>query len=495
MTGSGENLSILTCAEVRAAETLASQRYCTLMDLMDRAGRAVAEEAERSFPLAEAIVVCGPGNNGGDGFAAAAALRRVGRRVRVFELAPGGSGSREREGARGAWLGPVEPIQAMDPGPGDVVIDALFGSGLSRPLSGPAADVVNQINASGAQVLAVDTPSGVPGDTGEVAGMAIRADATVTFDALKPAHVLEPAASLCGRIVVAPIGLEPVLGEVQDRPLSINVPAAWISAFPWPQVTTHKHQRGRLGVVCGPWHASGAARLAAQAGLRAGAGLVTVIARPKAAKAIAPALTAVMLKVAKGEDGFDHAIRTLSACVIGPGAGVNDRTLGQVTALARRQIKLVLDADALSVFAGKADDLVHVCAQSETVLTPHTGEFERVFPGVLKQSANKIGAARAAASQSGAVVVLKGPDTVIAAPDGRARLNRHSTPFLATAGTGDVLAGIIGALMAQGMSAFDAASAGVWLHSDAALRAGPGMTAEDLPYALLETLQALFEDG
>jgi hydroxyethylthiazole kinase-like uncharacterized protein yjeF len=302
--------------------------------------------------------------------------------------------------------------------------------------------------------------------------------------------VLQPAASLCGDIIVTEIGFGPFTIEIGGNRLRENSPELWSSSLRWPDVTTHKHQRGRLVVVSGGVANTGAARLAAQAGLRIGAGLVTLATPPSALAVAAASVTAVMTtSFASAIDLVGVAER--AAVVIGPAAGVNPGTRAAVEALARNGRPLVLDADALSVFAGEAAALRAVI-QAPTVLTPHTGEFERLFPALLAFSGGRVAAARAAADQANAVVILKGPDTVIAAPDGRAVVNTHATPFLATAGSGDVLAGMIGGLLAQGLDAFDAACAAAWTHGDAGRRAGPGMTAEDLDQALRETIRALY---
>lgn len=317
----------------------------------------------------------------------------------------------------------------------------------------------------------------------------MRAALTVTFGASKPAHVLQPAASACGEVVVCEIGFGQYLGRLR---LQRNAPELWVANLPWPTPTSHKHARGRLYVVSGGLAQTGAARLAAQAGLRIGAGAVTLLTPPSALMAAAMSVKAVMTSSFVDAAALVAATERASAVVIGPAAGVTEATRANVEALARAGRRLVLDADALSAFA--ADDKgLATLLRAETVLTPHTGEFERLFPGVLESAVNKIEAAREGARRAGAVVLLKGFDTVIAHPDGRAVVNTHASPFLATAGSGDVLAGVIGGLMAQGVSAFDAACAGAWMHGDAGLRAGVGMTAEDLDGALKQTLASLHQ--
>jgi len=484
--------AILTCDEVRAAEQLAVKSGISLWDLMRKAGQACADVLHAEFPEGRVVVLAGPGNNGGDAFVAAQRLVDLEREVALYELAPGGPRTSEGAEASRHWTGEHAPLEDLRIAAGDVVLDGLFGAGLSRPLSGEAAFAAEQVNASGAKVVAIDVPSGVNGDTGAVSGPAIRADVTVTFCAKKPAHVLQPAASLCGEIVVAQIGFGDFVAEVGGGRLMENSPELWSQALNWPEATSHKHQRGRLGVVTGGVANTGAARLAARAGLRIGAGLVTLLCPPAALVVVAKSVEAVMTAAFADTGELVALSDKSSAVVIGPAAGVTPTTRANVEALAKAGRPLVLDADALTVFAGQADALRAVLS-APAVLTPHTGEFERLFPGLLDSSKNKIEAVRTAAAQVNAVILLKGPDTVIAGPSGRAVVNTHATPFLATAGTGDVLAGIIGGLLAQGLDAFDAASAGAWMHGDAGLRAGPGLTAEDLDAALRETISRLYE--
>ncbi len=346
---------------------------------------------------------------------------------------------------------------------------------------------------SNARVVAIDLPSGLNGDTGILVGEVIAADVTVTFCAKKPVHVLQPAAELCSEVVVAEIGFGRFVDEVGGARLHENSPALWSHALRWPTATSHKHQRGRLAVVSGGLANTGAARLAAQAGLRTGAGLVTLLCPPAALMVAAASVTAVMTSSFASADDLVAQTERCSAAVIGPGAGVSPTTRANVDALARAGRSLVVDADALTVFAGQADAL-RATLSAPAILTPHTGEFERLFPGLLAASPNKIAAVRSAARQVNATVLLKGPDTVIAAPDGRATVNTHATRFLATAGSGDVLAGIIGGLLAQGLDPFDAACAAAWMHGDAGLRVGAGLTAEDLDAALRDVIRELYAE-
>ncbi|MEP7210359.1 MAG: NAD(P)H-hydrate dehydratase [Alphaproteobacteria bacterium] len=481
---------ILTCDEVRQCEARAVAAGISLSGLMTHAGRACAEALDRRYPKGRVVVLAGPGNNGGDAFVAAARLVELGRDVALRELAPGGSRTLEGEAASRAWTGSRSPLSDLQLKPGDIVLDGLFGAGLSRPLTGEAARAVERVNAFTAPVVAIDMPSGLNGDTGDVSGPAIRAKLTVTFGAKKPAHLLQPAAALCGDVEIVEVGFGAFMSDAGGR-LMENAPALWANRLVWPTSSSHKHSRGRLAVVSGGLAHTGAARLAAQGGLRVGAGAVTLLCPPSALIVAAASVTAVMTDSFADPDDLVQLTEKSSAVVMGPAAGVGDVTRRNVEALLNAGRRLVLDADALTMLAQDAS-LFALLNGRDAVLTPHAGEFERVFPGVLTSSASRIEAARTAAVKAGVVVLLKGFDTVIAAPDGRAVVNTHASPFLATAGSGDVLAGIIGGLMAQGLSPFDAACAGAWLHGDAGLRAGPGMTAEDLDAALRETLAELY---
>lgn len=484
------SLPLLTCDEIRAAERAAEAAGVSMWDLMAAAGEACADIVLALHPAGPVMVLAGPGNNGGDAFVAARALRAAGRNVTLYELAAGPR-TPEAERARSGWASEIHPLGDYAPAGSDIVLDGLFGAGLSRPLSGEPARLAEAVAELGLPVVAIDVPSGLNGDHGRVEGPVFRATDTVTFGAGKPAHVLHPAAGLCGRVHVMTIGFESQVDAMAGR-LFENGRGLWLSRFPWPAAQSHKHQRGRMHVVSGGLASTGAARLAAQAGLRSGAGVVTVLCPPGALIVAASSLTAVMVASFGGPDELVALTEASDAVVIGPAAGVTEATRKNVEALAGAGRALILDADALSVFAGEADALEALLI-APAVLTPHAGEFERLFPGLLERSVNKVEAARQAAALTGAVVLLKGPDTVVAAPDGHAVVNTHGTPFLATAGSGDTLAGIVAGLMAQGMDAFDAACAGAWLHGDAGLRIGPGLTAEDLGGALRDALKDLHE--
>jgi ADP-dependent NAD(P)H-hydrate dehydratase / NAD(P)H-hydrate epimerase len=476
--------SILTVAEIAEADRLAMAGGVSGLMLMERAGGAVTDAILKRFRPQPVTVLCGPGNNGGDGYVVARMLRDRGWPVCVRAIAP--PSTADALAAAALWMDGVESAEAFQPT--GLVVDALFGAGLSRPLDGVALQIAEGLAGAPVEVVSIDVPSGVPGDTGQPLGPAVCATLTVTFHARKAAHVLEPGRELCGEIIVADIGL----ANVPSRTV-LNGPDLWLSRFPWPTAASHKHARGRLIVVSGDAWNSGAARLAARAGLRIGAGLVTIHAPPEALTANAAHLEAVMLKAFESDVDLEEAANKVDAVVIGPAAGITETTLLNVLALARTGAALVIDADAITVFRNDAAELFSILDRDD-VLTPHPGEFERLFPGVLKSAPERITAARLAARKAGCVVLLKGADTVIAAPDGRVAVNSNGSPWLATAGSGDVLAGYIGGLASQGMESFEAACAAAWIHAEAAELHGPGLISEDLPGLTPAVLRRLFDE-
>ena len=508
---------LLTAQEMGRADALAISQGVAGLTLMERAGGAVADTACALAPSADAAiaVICGPGNNGGDGFVAARILRERGYRVRLGLLGRRDALKDDAAIMAQRWGEPIEPLETATLANADLVVDALFGAGLARPLEGTAADVVEALNAAGKPVVAVDVPSGLDGTTGCSRGPIVAATATVTFFRLKPGHVLLPGRVLCGNVRLVDIGIpEAVLGEIGPR-TRLNRPAQWRQTYPWPSVDGHKYSRGHAVVVSGPAESTGAARMGARGALRVGAGLVTVVGSATATVVNAAHLTAVMVKAIGADAGLSEflADERRNALLIGPGAGVGTSTAATVTTALASPAAAVLDADALTSFAPQEgleatrasafgfvargveprptpDALFRAIAArtAAVVLTPHAGEFKRLF-GELAGS--KLDRARRAAELSGAVVILKGPDTVIAAPDGRAAINDNAPPWLATAGSGDVLAGLVTGLLAQRMPAFDAACAAVWLHGECANHLGFGLIAEDLPEALPGVLQAL----
>ncbi|WP_316160021.1 NAD(P)H-hydrate dehydratase [Bradyrhizobium sp. SZCCHNRI20481] len=493
-------MEILTTSEMERADRLTIAAGTPGFSLMLSAGQAVAEAAMGLVETGPIVVVCGPGNNGGDGFVAAAELAAQGRDVSVILMCERDALHGDAASAAKGWKFPVLPFTPQAIGKPALIIDALFGAGLSRPVTGEPHDVIAAINGNGAPVLAVDLPSGINGTTAAVMGIAVRATETVTFFRKKPAHLLLPGRQHCGRVRLADIGIDPqVLAEIRPQAFE-NEPELWQGRFPVPVIDGHKYARGHVLAMSGDVAATGAARMAARAALRAGAGLVT-LASPRDALAVnAAALTAVMVRAADTAIEFGELLgdKRYSTCIIGPGTGVNERTRDLVFTALSAQRHLVLDADALTSFADAPERLfeqIRAMAEAQIVLTPHEGEFPRLFSDLSNKhpGRSKLERVRAAAARCGAVVLLKGADTTVAAPDGRAAIAANAPPWLATAGAGDVLAGIIAGLLAQGVPAFEAACIGVWMHGEAGNEAGPGLIAEDLTETLPAVFRRLFD--
>jgi hydroxyethylthiazole kinase-like uncharacterized protein yjeF len=490
-------IEILTVAEMYAADAYAADHGVDTLQLMEVAGTAVAEAVHLRWPGARVAVLCGPGNNGGDGFVAARALKGLGHDVAVALAGKRDALTGDADTMAARWVqgcnGRVAPLSPAIFRKVDVVIDALFGAGLSRPLDGAVKDAVAALNSSGLPVVAVDVPSGLHGDLGQAfGGECVEADITVTFFRKKPGHVLMPGRHFCGDVMVADIGIpEEALDSIRPQIVE-NTPELWGSDFPWPDPMGHKYSRGHAVVVSGPAYATGAARLAAHGALRVGAGLVSVASPMDAVAINAALLTAIMVKPFAGTNGLSELLADtrINVVAIGPGCGVGLETRAMVEAVFASRAAAVLDADALTSFAYDPKGLF-ARTGPVTVLTPHAGEFDRIFPGLLKRLPTRVDAVREAAKQAGCVVLLKGPDTVIAAPGGDVAVNTNAPPTLATAGAGDVLTGFIVGLLAQHVAPFQAACAGVWLHGEAANQFGPGLTAEDLPELMPAVLTAL----
>jgi hydroxyethylthiazole kinase-like uncharacterized protein yjeF len=456
---------LLTPAEMARADAAALTAGMPTETLMEAAGRAVARAIRARFRPCRTLVLAGPGNNGGDGYVAARYLEQAGWPVSIAALENPSLGT-AAAAAAARWHGPMAPFNEAEVARAGLVVDALFGAGLTRPLAPEVAQVLRAVQAP---LVAVDVPSGLDGATGQVLGHAPQAALTISFFRLKPGHVLLPGRALCGETLLADIGLpEAVLEGIAPRCWR-NHPSLW--ALPSLEVSAHKYTRGHLTILAGA-AMPGAARLAASAARRLGAGLVTLHAENLE-------LAAMLRADAPGQLVSDATLEALltdtrrKVWLAGPGLLPHDATRAAIRSLIEAGKTLIADAGGLMA-AAEAPDLLRGAA----VITPHAGEFARLFsaPG-----ADRLSATRAAAARLGAVVVLKGPDSIIAAPDGRVIINDNAPPSLATAGTGDILAGAIAALLAQGMAPFEAAAAAVWLHGAAAVLGPPGLIAEDLP--------------
>ncbi|MCP4997362.1 MAG: NAD(P)H-hydrate dehydratase [Hyphomicrobiales bacterium] len=479
--------SILTPATMAKVDSAAIGSGIDGYGLMVTAGSAISACVLERYPQATgALILCGPGNNGGDGYVAARFLQASGMPVRLYSLVDPDKLTGDAARARDDWHGPIEKLQDMNCESGQVAVDALFGAGLDRPIEGQAAEAMQKVLESGLPVVAADLPSGISGRTGQIEGVALKAAHTVTFAASKPGHYLLPGAQHSGHMHLVDIGIPQRMIDDHCEQLWLNTPEIWSGSLPSISSSGHKYTRGHLGVFSGSFAQTGAARLAAQAALRSGAGLVTILAPSSATAANAAHLTAIMLRGVDDADALDVLLadKRFTGFVLGPGFGLGEKVREFTGHIAAADRPLVLDADGLSAFADQPDALFSNFAGGEPklVLTPHDGEFKRLFPDLHQdQTLSKVDRARAAAKRANAIVIYKGGDTVVASPEGRAVINTNAPPWLATAGSGDCLAGIVGALLVQAVPPFEAASAAAYMHGLAGSRAGEGLTAEDLP--------------
>lgn len=496
--------SVLSAQQMRACEQVAVQAGTPLIVLMERAGLAVAETVMARYSKCPTVILCGPGNNGGDGFVAARHLSAKGWPVRILLFGKVEDLTAEAKVAASRWRGAVMTAtaatleSAIQKG-AQLVVDALYGIGLRRPIVGEAAAMMQLVNRAGIPVVSIDIPSGINADTGQVFGQAIVADQTVCFFRKKLGHVLMPGRMLAGEIILVDIGVP--AESLQNITLQVceNNPDLWLSSFPQPQLNMNKYDRGHV-LVLGGAELTGASRLAAQAAQRVGAGLVTIAAPQSAFMIYAAALASVMVRAVDEDENFAVTFEKIledkrrNVVLVGPGAGVDAHTKTAADMALRAGKNCVIDADAITVFEGDAQTLQGLL-HPQCILTPHDGEFETLFTGIVDMKLDKVARAKAAAAFMGCPVLLKGADTVIASPEGLAIINTNAPATLSTAGSGDVLAGFIAGLMAQGTDAFVAGCIAAWLHGAVAAEFGPCLIADDLIEGLPNVLRPRNAEG
>ncbi len=470
--------SLLSVEEMYSADRMTMEGGLPGIQLMEAAGSAIAREIRTRWTPRKTVILCGPGNNGGDGFVVARLLHQRGWFVRILLLGDRDKLKGDAKTNSDQWPFDCLPLAPDGLHGAELIVDGVFGAGLARDVDGIVAKTLTSASQMNVPIVAVDVPSGVHGDTGAILGTTLPADITVTFARGKTGHYLYPAKAACGELIIADIGIpDSVIDEIKPS-TSRNEPEA---LFPWPKKDGHKYNKGH-GVIIGGSEMTGASRLAATCARRVGAGLVTIAAQG----------TAYMI-YRQTEPGNLVSNKPLSdilndprknAVLAGPGLGLGEGRKAMVRSLLSTEKNLILDADALTMLA----EFDWPKRSADTLLTPHDGEFSRLFPDI---SGSRLQKAKKAAKRSGCTVLLKGADTVIATPDGRAAINDTGSPWLATAGSGDSLSGICLGLMCQGLNGYDAARLGTWLHGKAAEVFDVGLISEDIADFLPAVIKTL----
>lgn len=471
---------VLTNSQMAEADKLTIEGGFDGYDLMCNAGESFVDTIVQSMVFDHCFILCGPGNNGGDGFVIGKLLRDKGCMVTLASVIPVDQFNGDAAKAASEWGEDVVLFKDVT-GIAEhaLVIDAVFGTGFSRKLDDEVVRVFDLVREGGHAVVAVDIPSGIDGNSGQADPHTLEADMTITFFRKKLGHVLMPGMALCGDVNIRDIGIADEV--IKETGLSVheNEPQLWQTRIPFPALDQHKYHRGHA-VVLGGENLTGAARLSSEAAMRCGVGLCTVVTSVDAAPVYRAGAAHVMVEsFDKRKEFADHIQdERRNSIIMGPGAGLEDKKELQEIILAALATKkaIVLDADALSCFEGEADILCKALHE-KAVLTPHEGEFYKLFGDL---DGDKVKRAREATQKTGAVILLKGPDTVIAAPDHVPVVNNHASPYLATGGSGDVLSGMIGGFLAQGVNPFDAACIASWMHGEASLQLGAGMVSSDL---------------
>ncbi|MEH6402495.1 MAG: NAD(P)H-hydrate dehydratase [Sneathiella sp.] len=488
------NLKILSVEQMYEADSRTIQQGVSGKVLMENAGQGVTAFIEEGWDICRAAILCGPGNNGGDGYVIARALRDAGWPVKVYAYGDVQKLSGDAEFMFQKIEGNVEPLTALDLDQTDLVVDALFGAGFRGAFPTEIETLFDTMQSKSISIVCVDVPSGMDGNSGEVAKGTPCADLTVSFCRPKTGHLFYPAIKNMGRFEVIDIGISDEI--IDDLKIQVfeNAPDLWLDLLPVPSAMGHKYDRGHCTVMGGGLKSMGAARIAARCALRSGAGAVTLLCAPSALMAYSISLDAVMVQSLRDPEDLGDwlATKRIASILIGPGNGVSDRTRANVIEALKSKATVILDADALTVFKDDPDLLFDKISKKEVghvILTPHEAEFARIFEfeGTALERCQK------AALRSGAIVVLKGASTIISEPTGRTVINTNATPWLATAGSGDSLAGIISGLIAASMPCFEATTMGVWMHGEAGIRFGPGLIAEDIEAQIPRILADLLE--